>query len=999
MKLQSVRAGKFRPRCAGCNRKFDLSISQSGRIKTAVGIDDGDDDLAAALGMEVTAIRKPPRRRKPTGNPSLRTDKPTARQPRTAEAAADSGATVAPTRRAVEADATVAPAPSSAAADGTMPPSQVADAPPANDPNALRLTGVEKPVAPANDPDALRVTNVPRDPGVPKRLGNYELQKKIGQGGMGSVYLARQISLDRDVALKMLASDLAGDEEFVARFTREAYAAAQLSHHNVVQVYDIGAEKPHHYFSMEFVPGTNLGKTSRDMGQLAPGEAVGLILQAARGLRYAHEMGLVHRDVKPENLLLNDEGIVKVADLGLAKRVGEVEPGRLGGSSESTRTMIRNRREAHTTKLDSASAASATQMSVAMGTPAYMAPEQALDAANVDQRADIYALGCSLYHLLTGRPPFEGSDAEEVMEMHTVRDPVPPDKVADAVPGSLGQIVLQMMAKDPADRPQTMRETIRVLEEWLEEFEGVGVTPTGDAEKTMAAAAGRYVSASMKSVRTWSIAGFYVLCVIGAILFAVFVESTVNKVGLAGACAGLAVTTTLAYLIYGGIKQRTHVWSRLRQLLTDGGLVDALGLLAGGVLMIVVLVSLNLHWWWLGAAVLGVGLAIGFHHAIDVPLIKQREAPLNSVKLLLRRLRKEGYDENALQHFVATKSGDHWEELYEEIFGYDEKIEARPVFGRDGGKERPRHGTWREPLLNWIDRRLEYKRKRRDEKMLIAVEKQRLRSKGIGEAVAEKQARANALRFADLAENFRQEAEEKAKPTIPAPREEEPVEEEQPDEPQATGTGSDAIEKRKIVYDDGKTNRVHESWFRRRFGSPVDIVLGPQLRLLLGFVLMGVFALWLNTGSWSAKFDTGLNLNDNLADVSQVAEDGSTTAGGSRRVRGEDEIDAGVDLRATGMTENIADRNNALTRYLHPTLGAKLSGFHVAIAAMILISSIVFAPRLFSVLTYGSVVATIGLMGVTIPGTQIMITWWIAAAIGGGIYLFALTFFRTDEGY
>ncbi|MEM6561894.1 MAG: protein kinase, partial [Planctomycetota bacterium] len=987
---------------------FDLTIDRAGNLTAGVGIEDGDDDLAAALGMDVSVVRKPAAKRR----------KPPAKRPPRKPQPADVTAPPSSTGQAAEADATVAPTASAlaaAAAAGTVPPKSATPppatppptTPPTTDDDAIRLTNVEVPQPwpgrddpAADNVDALRATQTPRDPGVPKRLGNYELQKKIGQGGMGSVYLARQVSLDRDVALKMLASDLAGDEEFVARFTREAYAAAQLTHHNVVQVYDIGAQKPHHFFSMEFVRGTNLGKTSRELGQLPPAEAVGMILQAARGLRYAHEMGLVHRDVKPENLLLNDEGIVKVADLGLAKRVGDAEPGTVPAPAVGMRTMIRTRRSAHSTKLDSASAASATQMSVAMGTPAYMAPEQAVDAANVDQRADIYALGCSLYHLLTGRPPFEGSDAEEVMEMHTLRKPEPPQRVADAVPGSLGDIVLKMMAKVPADRYPTMRETIRVLEEWLEDFEGIGVTPTGDAEKTLAAAAGRFASASLRSVRTWCIVGFYALCLVAAVLFAIFAEDPVNKVGLAGAAAGLAVTTTLAYLIYNGIRHRTHVWSRLRQLLLDGSLVDALGILVFAALLVVVLIAMGLHFWWLGAAVLGIVVALGFHHAVDVPLEKQREAPLNAIRLLLRRLRKEGYDENAIHHFVATKTGDDWEELYEELFGYDEKMEARPVFGRVNGKERGRFGTWREPVLNWIDRRLEYKRRRRDEKMLIAVEKQRLRSKGIGEAVAEKQARANALRYVDLADNFREEAEQKARPTVPKPREEEPVEEETPDEPQATGTGQDAIEKRKVVYDDGKTNRVHESWFRRRFGSPIDVLLGPQLRLVLGFVLMGVFALWLNTGSWSAKFDQSLKPDDELAQLD--ADD--TTAGGSRRTRTQEEIDAAASVGIDGMTDDLTDQlnpdaKNLLSRYLPAGLGRKLSGFNTAVAALILISSIVFSTRVFGVFTYAAAIAAIALKDTAVPGMDQSIQWWIAAAIGAGIYLFALTFFRTDEGF
>jgi serine/threonine protein kinase len=133
---------------------------------------------------------------------------------------------------------------------------------------------------------------------------------------MGAVYLARQNSLDRNVALKVLAPNLARDPSFVARFTREAYAAAQLTHHNVVQIHDIGAQEDVHFFSMEFVEGQTLSHLIEENGKVDVEQAVGFALQAARGLRYAHDHGLIHRDIKPENLLLNDQGIVKVADPG-----------------------------------------------------------------------------------------------------------------------------------------------------------------------------------------------------------------------------------------------------------------------------------------------------------------------------------------------------------------------------------------------------------------------------------------------------------------------------------------------------------------------------------------------------------------------------------------------------------------------------------------------------------------------------------------------------------
>jgi len=153
----------------------------------------------------------------------------------------------------------------------------------------------------------------------PPDFGGYEVLKQLGKGGMGAVYLARQLSLDRAVALKVMNSEFAADPVFLARFVREAYAAAQLTHHNVVRIYDIGEYDGTSFFSMEFVDGRSLGDLLRDRAAVPPAEAVGYILQAASGLRFAHDRGMVHRDIKPDNLMLNAEGLVKVADLGLVK--------------------------------------------------------------------------------------------------------------------------------------------------------------------------------------------------------------------------------------------------------------------------------------------------------------------------------------------------------------------------------------------------------------------------------------------------------------------------------------------------------------------------------------------------------------------------------------------------------------------------------------------------------------------------------------------------------
>jgi eukaryotic-like serine/threonine-protein kinase len=196
---------------------------------------------------------------------------------------------------------------------------------PAEDAGATTAAGTDESAAAASLP-APRLAKEVGPKEVLATLGGYQVLKLLGRGGMGAVYLARQTSLDRLVAVKIMLPKAAANPGFVARFTREAYAAAQMVHHNVVQIYDIGSAKNTHYFSMEYVKGESLMDLVRREGKLDPEQAVGYILQAARGLKYGHDMGMVHRDVKPDNLLINDQGIVKVADMGLVKLAADPPP-------------------------------------------------------------------------------------------------------------------------------------------------------------------------------------------------------------------------------------------------------------------------------------------------------------------------------------------------------------------------------------------------------------------------------------------------------------------------------------------------------------------------------------------------------------------------------------------------------------------------------------------------------------------------------------------------
>ncbi len=265
---------------------------------------------------------------------------------------------------------------------------------------------------------------------VKKQIGGYKLIRRIGEGGMGEVYLAEQLTMHRTVALKILHGKWADDEEFRKRFLLEARAAGKLSHQNLIQVFDVGKYQGLYYFSMEYIDGVTVDDLIRHDGALEVDKVIDIIMQVCQALKYLQSHNIVHRDIKPANIMVTKDGQVKLGDFGFIQSVFDAE---------------------------------LMQEGTTIGTPDYISPEQARGERNLDVRSDIYSLGATLFHMLTGKTLFSGS-CSKVMRDHIETTPPRLEDLRKDLPKDLLRMLKKMMEKQPIDRYQSPDEIMKDLE-------------------------------------------------------------------------------------------------------------------------------------------------------------------------------------------------------------------------------------------------------------------------------------------------------------------------------------------------------------------------------------------------------------------------------------------------------------------------------------------------------------------------------------------------------
>lgn len=660
--------------------------------------------------------------------------------------------------------------------------------------------------------------------GVPRFFGRCLVLRLLGHGPRGRSLLARPLSLAGRVVLKVISADRGRDAIFVERFLREAMASAQLSSPHLIPIVDLGRDGSSTYTAMEFIPGTSLAEELARRGKIEPFTAAAWILQAARGLAAAHAQGIWHRDVKPENLRLTTDGLVVVDDLGL-----ETTPS-LAAAESAREVAGRAVRGRARSVAEDAPAKPAAMVRAAAGTPSYMAPEQARDALLIDGRADVYALGCTFYQLVTGRVPFERATAAAAIAGHQDEPLVPPQEFVKGLPAAISDAILGMTRKSPEERYPSMDVVVSVLESAL----GLGRGNTAKDEQAYQAAVMEAATrlrddpvARLRRNVLLAAAGVWMAFLLLLLLLGAYRPLLV--------AAGFGVLATAALVFSSRSLRPTGLVGLLRELFLGDGLrswiVTGLASLA--------LLGLTLFGGYLVTAVfLGVcitALIGGFIYYIERPFLALRETSVGGVRDPLRRLRRAGMDERRLRDDLIVAAGCGWGPLFGELFG-ERALTAERLRGLNDPESPGAAGTgrWKSRVELLLAGLIAMRRDARLRRLFQQVEEARFEAEGMNLMTARRRSWRVSEALIRAAAEWRDE-----QAALTAGR-------------WAPGAGGPQIIQhlRNAVEDPESILQAHErgpgflangfdAWSRRLLGRPI--------RFLAGAALIGAFAYWMHS--------------------------------------------------------------------------------------------------------------------------------------------------------
>lgn len=781
-----------------------------------------------------------------------------------------------------------------------------------------RLISTAAPARAPRNPPAREPAGLPGVPAqtrgrIPAVVDGYRVIRELGRGGLGVVYLGNQLSCDRLVALKLVNREWARNPIFASRFIREVSVAALLRHHNIVQILDFGESSGTLYVCMEYIQGRTLADFLHGTIRIEPHAATGYILQAARGLKYAHDHGLIHRDIKPENLFFDDAGVVKVADLGLVLTPTAAELEALAGAGASFGSARNRARPAAENDLR-------PTVTLALGSPAFMAPEQTINSGTADARSDIYSLGCVLYNLVTGRPPFEGASAVELIAKHQTEPLVPPDQINHHVPRGLSDLILKMTAKRPSERISSFDAVISALEA-LQEIPGGGqVGLSDDDARKLEECVDRFNAAPTARIRArtlWGGAGICALLVLLSLLGGHWF--------LAGGLLGLGVMTAIGIFVVRGMTGKTYLYRKTMEMIFSGRLVDWLVGLAGVALVGMLLVVFHLLWAWLAFGILAAVAAIAFRTTIDQRLVEEQREPIATAEQMIKGLRFIGLDEDSIQRLVSQHGGDRWEEFFETLFGYEAMRAARGRWGhQEDGRRRKRSGTWRDPIVDWIETRQRALRAARELPLIQRTEERALEAQGVNTLTARRRSRRVAEALVAMASDLRATAA--FGNTGPA-------------QPFAIARvlQSAAEKPEDVLVDRAAEPRPSRAW------PILKALSGPRIRFLVGAALVFGCLLWIDQN----EIVTGAQVSEAVTKVKQVATKAvqSNDVSVVRELKPEHLIDTDAITRAK---EAFQKGSRPLELPALPGfLARRFDGFNAGVAGLLLIVSAFFSsPRM-----------------------------------------------------